>query len=87
MLFVLSAEGFFYLKGGEKPMFNNLRLHTELFTPLSVALMVVGAILVYGAKFILRTIYKKDPSVKQLLIVKTTGLIIFLIAIYIIFTR
>lgn len=68
-------------------MFNNLGLHTEIFTPLSIVLMVIGAILVYGAKLILHKIYKKEPTMKALIILKTVGLILVLIAMYLIFKK
>lgn len=67
-------------------MFNNLRLHTELLTPLSVTLLILGAVLGYGGEFILNLLYEK-PSDKAVLIIKTAGVVVVLIGMITIFKR
>lgn len=67
-------------------MFDNIRLHTEIFTPLSAALLIIGGILGYGGKPLLRLIYKK-PTETAVLIVKSIGLLLVLAGMVIIFIR
>lgn len=65
-------------------MFNNLGLHTELLTPLSVVLLIVGGILGYGGKYIINLFYKK-PSENAVLIVKFIGVALALAGMITIF--
>jgi len=53
---------------------------------LSLVLLVVGAITVYGAKFFLDRFYKKEYSEKEIGILKSVGLFIALAGAIIIFT-
>lgn len=67
-------------------MFKNIGFHTELLTPLSVALMVVGGILGYGGKSIAHLIYEK-PSDKFILFIKVIGVAIALTGMILIFRK
>lgn len=64
----------------------NLGFHVEIFTLLSVILLVAGAVLGYGGNFIVRKIVKK-PSEKAVLAVKLLGLALVAAGLIIIFTR
>jgi hypothetical protein len=74
------------MEGGIKHLFDNIGLHTELLSPLSVALLVLGAILGYGGKFLLK-LFNKKPSDKAVLIVKLIGFVIVLAGMFTIFRR
>ena len=50
-------------------MFDNLGLHTEYLTPLSVALLIAGGVLGYGSRFLVKKICK-NPSDKLVVILK-----------------
>lgn len=65
-------------------MFKNIGFHTELLTPLSIILMVIGGILGYGGKFIAGLIYEK-PSDKFILFIKVIGVAIVLAGMILIF--
>lgn len=67
-------------------MFDDIRLHTEVFTPLTAGLLIIGGILGYGGRSVLSLIYKK-PSERAVLIVKSTGLLLVLTGMVIIFIR
>lgn len=67
-------------------LFKNIGFHTELLTPLSVILLVIGGILGYGSKPIAGLIYKK-PSGKSILAVKLMGVAIVITGMILIFTR
>jgi hypothetical protein len=67
-------------------MLKNLGLHFEIFTPFTAVLLITGAVLGYGGKFILGILYEK-PSEKAVLIVKVIGLVLALTGIIIIFVR
>lgn len=67
-------------------MFNNLGLHTELLTPVSVLLLVVGAVLGYGSKTLI-SIVVKNPSEKVILITKLVGLVLVITGVILIFRR
>lgn len=62
----------------------DLRLHTEILNPLSILLMVLGAILGYGGGWIIK-IFNKNASEKYVLLVKFAGLLIAAIGILLIF--
>ncbi|MBQ6998779.1 MAG: hypothetical protein IJN62_03220 [Clostridia bacterium] len=53
---------------------------------LSLALLVVGAVIAYGARFFLDKFYKKECSEKEIGILKSVGLFIALAGAIIIFT-
>lgn len=59
-------------------------LHTEIFSPLSVVLLLLGAVLCYGAKPILGIFYKK-PDEKWVLIIKLIGMLMAIAGVIIIF--
>jgi hypothetical protein len=67
-------------------MFNNIGLNTKIFTPVTLVLLVLGAVLGYGGKFILTKIYK-NPSDKAVLTVKLIGLALVLAGVIIIFRQ
>ncbi len=53
---------------------------------LSLALLVVGAVTAYGARFFLDKFYKKEYSEKEIGVLKSIGLFIALAGAIIIFT-
>ncbi len=53
---------------------------------LSFALLVIGAVTAYGAKFFLDKFYKKEYSEKEIGILKSAGLFTALAGAIIIFT-
>jgi len=52
---------------------------------LAFALLVIGAVVAYGANALLKTFYKKDYGEKELAVLKTVGLLIALAGAIIIF--
>jgi hypothetical protein len=67
-------------------MFNNIGFHTEIFTPLSIILLVVGGVLGYGGKFVLAILNIK-PTEKAVIIIKLIGLVMVISGIIIILKR
>lgn len=59
-------------------------LHTEIFSPLSVVLLLLGAVLGYGGKSILGIFYK-NPSDKAVLLIKLIGMLMAIAGVLIIF--
>lgn len=53
---------------------------------LSLALLIAGAVIAYGAKFFLSKFYKKEYSEKEIAILKSVGLFTALAGAIIIFT-
>lgn len=43
-------------------MFQNIGLHTEIFTPLSAGLLIGGGVLGFGAKFIVRNFFRSKSE-------------------------
>lgn len=74
------------LERGKIGLFKNIGFHTELLTPLSIILMVIGGILGYGGKFIAGLIFRK-PSDKLVLFIKSIGVVIVLAGMILIFRR
>lgn len=67
-------------------MFRNIGFHTEVFTPLSLVLLVAGGILGYGARFILKILFKKTSG-SAILAVKVIGLAIAAAGMILIFKK
>jgi hypothetical protein len=63
-----------------------LGLHTEILTPLSIIILVIGAILGYGGKYLLKK-FMKNPTEKAVLVVKLVGLAFVAVGVILIFTR
>lgn len=67
-------------------MLKSLGLRTELITPVSIILLLVGAFLGYGSNFIVSKIFK-STSAKTMLFVKFIGLIVVFLGMLAIFSR
>lgn len=67
-------------------MFGNLGFHTDIFTPISIVLLIIGAVLGYGGKYIVGKV-AKNPSDKAAVAVKLIGLTLVAAGAIIIFTR
>lgn len=52
---------------------------------LAFALIIIGAVLVYGARPILKKVFKKEGGEKETAVLKTAGLLIALVGAIIIF--
>lgn len=65
-------------------MFNNLGLHLELISPLSAVLLIVGGVLGYGSKYILKLL-KMDTSEMTVVSLKTVGLVLVIVGVLLIF--
>lgn len=65
-------------------MFDNLGFHFEYFDIFSIILFVLGAIAGYGAKTVLK-LFTKNPTEKQVLILKFLGLIFVIVGMIMIF--
>lgn len=68
-------------------MFDNLGPHFEIFSPLSVVLLILGAVLGYGAKYVLRIFKKENPTEVEVLVLKMCGVVLVIGGLIIIFTR
>lgn len=53
---------------------------------LALALLLIGAVMAYGAKFFLGKFYKKEYGEKEIGVLKTIGLFVALAGAIIIFT-
>lgn len=67
-------------------MFNNIGFHTEVLTPVSIILLVIGGIIGYGGRSIAGLIYKK-PSGKSILLIKVIRVVLVLAGMISIFIR
>lgn len=67
-------------------MFDNLGIHLEIFTPLSILLLVIGAVLGYGSNYISKK-FLKNPTEKASLIVKLVGLAFVVAGVILVLTR
>jgi len=65
-------------------MFNNIGLHFELINPLSAVLLIIGGILGYGGKHILR-LFNKEVSDIHVIALKTLGLALVTAGVLLIF--
>lgn len=67
-------------------MLDNIRLHTEWISPISIIFLIFGGILGYGGNLLLRLVFT-NPSDKVILTVKFIGLLMVLAGAILIFWR
>jgi uncharacterized membrane protein len=58
----------------------------EIFTPISIVLLVIGAVLGYGSNYISKKFFK-NPTDKTSLVVKLVGLVFVIAGVILILTR
>lgn len=64
----------------------DIGLHTEIFTPLSIILLGLGAVLGYGGGKVV-SLFNKNPSEKTVLIVRFIGVLLVAAGMIVIFIR